>query len=125
MVGALERLVPEQDVGRTAERQAEIAPVERDVGEADQRPSLALLRPEPVRVSLDPRQRDARLHAPAGDVRAVKLRYRSPAVACTLDGDTIALHEPVDGAAPGQTAVFLRGDAVVGCATIASPHQRA
>jgi tRNA-specific 2-thiouridylase len=71
------------------------------------------------------RVRDARLHAPAGDVRAVKLRYRSPAVACTLDGDTIALHEPVDGAAPGQTAVFLRGDAVVGCATIASPHQRA
>jgi tRNA-specific 2-thiouridylase len=66
------------------------------------------------------RVRDARLHAPAADVEAVKLRYRAPAVACTLDGDTIALHEPVAGAAPGQTAVFLRGDAVLGCATIAA-----
>ena len=28
--------------------------------------------------------------------------------------------EPVDGPAPGQTAVFLRGDAVLGCATIAA-----
>ncbi|HEX7299375.1 MAG TPA: tRNA 2-thiouridine(34) synthase MnmA [Solirubrobacteraceae bacterium] len=65
------------------------------------------------------RVRDARLHAPAAAVEAVKLRYRAPAVACTLDGDTIALREPVDGAAPGQTAVFLRGDAVLGCATIA------
>jgi tRNA U34 2-thiouridine synthase MnmA/TrmU len=37
-----------------------------------------------------------------------------------LRGDTIELHEPVDAAAPGQTAVFLRGDAVLGCATIAA-----
>jgi tRNA-uridine 2-sulfurtransferase len=66
------------------------------------------------------RFRDARLHAPASEVRAVKLRYRAPAVPCTLRGDTIELHEPVDGAAPGQTAVFLRGDAVLGCATIAA-----
>jgi tRNA-specific 2-thiouridylase len=66
------------------------------------------------------RVRDARLHAPAAAVEAVKLRYRAVAVACTLHGDTIALHEPVDGAAPGQTAVFLRGDAVLGCATIAA-----
>jgi len=66
------------------------------------------------------RVRDARLHAPPSEVRAVKLRYRAPAVACTLEGDTVALREPVDGAAPGQTAVFLRGDAVLGCATIAA-----
>jgi tRNA-specific 2-thiouridylase len=66
------------------------------------------------------RVRDARLHAPAADVLAVKLRYRAPAVPCTLRGDTIELHEPVDGPAPGQTAVFLRGDAVLGCATIAA-----
>jgi tRNA-specific 2-thiouridylase len=64
------------------------------------------------------RVRDARLHAPAAEVDAVKLRYRAPAVPCSLDGDTVALREPVDGAAPGQTAVFLRGDAVLGCATI-------
>jgi tRNA-specific 2-thiouridylase len=64
------------------------------------------------------RVRDARLHGPAAEVDAVKLRYRAPAVPCSLDGDTVALREPVDGAAPGQTAVFLRGDAVLGCATI-------
>ncbi len=66
------------------------------------------------------RVRDARLHAPASEVRAVKLRYRAPAVACSLRGDTIELAEPVAAAAPGQTAVFLRGDAVLGCATIAA-----
>jgi tRNA-specific 2-thiouridylase len=66
------------------------------------------------------RVRDARLHAPASEVQAVKLRYRAPAVPCTLRGDTIELPEPVDGPAPGQTAVFLRGDAVLGCATIAA-----
>jgi tRNA-uridine 2-sulfurtransferase len=64
------------------------------------------------------RVRDARLHGPAAEVDAVKLRYRAPAVACSLSGTTIELEEPVDGAAPGQTAVFLRGDAVLGCATI-------
>jgi tRNA-uridine 2-sulfurtransferase len=66
------------------------------------------------------RVRDARLHAGDGEVEAVKLRYRAPAVPCTLRGDTIALREAVDGPAPGQTAVFLRGDAVLGCATIAA-----
>jgi tRNA-uridine 2-sulfurtransferase len=65
------------------------------------------------------RVRDARLHAPAAEVDAVKLRYRSPAIPCSLNGATIELARPVDGAAPGQTAVFLRGDAVLGCATIA------
>jgi tRNA-uridine 2-sulfurtransferase len=66
------------------------------------------------------RIRDARLHAPDREVSAVKLRYRAPPVACELRGDTIALAEPVDGAAPGQTAVFLRGDSVLGAATIAA-----
>jgi tRNA-specific 2-thiouridylase len=50
---------------------------------------------------------------------AVRLRYRAKAVGCRVDGDEIHLDEPVDGAAPGQTAVFLAGDAIVGCATIA------
>ncbi|HEX6697907.1 MAG TPA: tRNA 2-thiouridine(34) synthase MnmA [Solirubrobacteraceae bacterium] len=66
------------------------------------------------------RIRDARLHGPAREVDAVKLRYRAPAVPCTLRGETIELARPVDGPAPGQTAVFLRGDAVLGCATIAA-----
>ena len=49
----------------------------------------------------------------------MRLRYRSPALGCQLEGDEIHLDEPFDGAAPGQTAVFLAGDAIVGCATIA------
>jgi tRNA-specific 2-thiouridylase len=63
--------------------------------------------------------RDVRLHRAAEAVDAVKLRYRSRALACTLDGDLARLAEPVDGAAPGQAAVLLCGDVVVGCATIA------
>jgi len=63
------------------------------------------------------RVRGLRLHA---EPDAVRLRYRSPALRCRLDGDEIHLHEPFDGAAPGQTAVFLAGDAIVGCATIAA-----
>jgi len=63
--------------------------------------------------------RDIQLHRTAEDVDAVKLRYRSKALPCTLDGDVARLGEPVDGAAPGQAAVLLAGDVVVGCATIA------
>jgi tRNA-specific 2-thiouridylase len=64
------------------------------------------------------RVRGVRLHRDAAEVDAVKLRYRSPAVPCTFDGERLALHEPVHGVAPGQIACFLRGDVVVGCATI-------
>ena len=63
------------------------------------------------------RVRGLRMHGIQPD--AVLLRYRSPAVPCLLDGEEIHLDEPFDGAAPGQTAVFLAGDAIVGCATIA------
>ncbi|MFP5361927.1 MAG: tRNA 2-thiouridine(34) synthase MnmA [Thermoleophilia bacterium] len=64
------------------------------------------------------RVRGLRLHGAQPD--AVRLRYHSPALPCRLDGDQVELDEPFDGAAPGQTAVFLRGDAIVGCATIAA-----
>jgi tRNA-specific 2-thiouridylase len=64
------------------------------------------------------RVRGLRMHG--GEPDAVRLRYRSPAVGCRLDGEEIHLAEPFDGAAPGQTAVFLAGDAIVGCATIAA-----
>jgi tRNA-specific 2-thiouridylase len=64
--------------------------------------------------------RDVVLHRGAGDVEAVKLRYRSPAVPCTLDGDRLWLAEPFAGAAPGQVAVLLRGDAIVGSGTISA-----
>jgi tRNA-specific 2-thiouridylase len=58
------------------------------------------------------------LHRGPDAVQAVKLRYRSPAVPCTLDGDTLTLAEPFAGAAPGQVAVLLRGDTIVGSGTI-------
>jgi tRNA-specific 2-thiouridylase len=64
------------------------------------------------------RVRGLRLHG--GEPDAVRLRYHAPALRCRLDGDRIHLEEPFDGAAPGQAAVFLRGDAIVGCATIAA-----
>ena len=64
------------------------------------------------------RVRGLRLHGSEPD--AVRLRYHAPALRCRLDGNRIHLDEPFDGAAPGQTAVFLRGDSIVGCATIAA-----
>ncbi|MGI8623642.1 MAG: tRNA 2-thiouridine(34) synthase MnmA, partial [Solirubrobacteraceae bacterium] len=67
--------------------------------------------------------RGAVLHRPAGEVEAVKLRYHARAIPCVATGTapdlTLALAEPVLGAAPGQAAVLLRGDAVVGVGTIA------
>jgi len=66
------------------------------------------------------RLRDVTLHRGAAAVEAVKLRYRTPPVACTLDGDTLHLAEPFSGVAPGQAAVLLRGDTVVGSGTISS-----
>jgi tRNA-uridine 2-sulfurtransferase len=62
-----------------------------------------------------------RLHAPAARVEA-KLRYRSPAVAATVEptarGFRLALDEPAYGVAPGQTAVLYDDDAVVGSGTV-------
>ena len=63
--------------------------------------------------------RALRLHRGEDDVARVRLRYRSRPVACRLRGGEVELLEPFDGAAPGQTAVFLGADdAVVGSATI-------
>jgi tRNA-specific 2-thiouridylase len=86
----------------------------------DARANTVTVGPRAALATTGVRVRDARLHAPACEVDAVKLRYRAPAVPCTLRGETIELARPVDGPAPGQTAVFLRGDAVLGCATIAA-----
>ncbi|MDQ3741250.1 MAG: bifunctional Fe-S cluster assembly protein NifU/tRNA 2-thiouridine(34) synthase MnmA, partial [Actinomycetota bacterium] len=64
--------------------------------------------------------RGVRLHRDRADVAEVKLRYRSRPVPCRLGEGSVELLEPFDGAAPGQTAVFLGADgAVVGSATIA------
>jgi len=66
------------------------------------------------------RVRGLRLHDGGPPPDAVRLRYHAKLVPCRLQGDQIHLDEPFDGAAPGQTAVFLAGDAIVGCATIAT-----
>ena len=73
--------------------------------------------------------RGARLHRAGTEVDAVRLRYHSRAVACRVAGDLgpgrhrrleLELADPVDGAAPGQTACLLSGDVVVGYGTIAA-----
>ena len=112
-----------------------------------QRRGLGVAAPEPLyvlgtdaasnRVTVGPRSalathavavRGARLHRAGAEVDAVKLRYRSRPIACRVAGDPapgrhnrlrLELDDPVDGAAPGQTACLLRGDVVVGYGTIA------
>src|SRR3954468_880066 len=64
------------------------------------------------------RVRGLRLHRDEAEVDAVKLRYRAPAVPCSLAAETIALAEPVHGVAPGPIACLLRGNVVAGCAPI-------
>jgi len=70
----------------------------------------------------------ATLHRDAAAVDRVKLRYRSRPLACRVDGAPaagrhrrlrLALAEPVDGAAPGQTACLMSGELVVGHGTVA------
>src|SRR3954447_3172569 len=86
--------------------------------ETDPRANTVTVGPKAALKTTTVRVRGVRLHAPAAQVDAVKLRYRSPAVRCTFDDETLALAEPVHGVAPGQIACLLRGDVVVGCATI-------
>jgi tRNA-uridine 2-sulfurtransferase len=72
--------------------------------------------------------RGAVLHRDGSAVDAVRLRYRSQpvpaAVSATGTGSrpslTIELGEDFAGASPGQTAVLLAGEAIVGHGTIAS-----
>jgi tRNA-specific 2-thiouridylase len=70
------------------------------------------------------RVRGARLHRPAAEVDAVRLRYHSPAVPCRVQEGArgrleLELAEDFHGAAPGQAACLLRGDVIVGWGTIA------
>jgi tRNA-uridine 2-sulfurtransferase len=108
----------------------------RGIGVAAPEP-LYVLRTDGDRVVVGPREelatrtvalRGARLHRDGAAVDRVKLRYRSRAVECRVAGPAAAgahrtlaleLAEPVDGAAPGQTACLLAGDVVVGWATVA------
>lgn len=70
----------------------------------------------------------ARLLRDGTEVDRVKLRYRNAPTDCKVVGSAeqgrhrelrIELDEPVNGAAPGQIACLMRGEAVVGWATIA------
>jgi tRNA-uridine 2-sulfurtransferase len=69
----------------------------------------------------------ATLYRDGGRVDRVKLRYRSPAVACRVPPGTgrrerlvVELADDVHGVAPGQTACLMEGDRVVGHGTIAA-----
>lgn len=75
------------------------------------------------------RVRGARLHRPSSEVDAVRLRYHSRPVGCRVAEDvgagthrrlSLELSEPFHGAAPGQVACLLRGDVIVGWATISA-----
>jgi tRNA-specific 2-thiouridylase len=65
----------------------------------------------------------ALLHRPAGEVDAVKLRYRSRPLPCRVTGSgeslRVELERPALAAAPGQLACLLSGDRVAGHGTIA------
>jgi tRNA-specific 2-thiouridylase len=84
----------------------------------DPRANTVTVGPRAALATTTVRLRGLRLHEDATSVEAVKLRYRAPATRCTLDGETLHLDAPVHGVAPGQIACLLRGDVVVGCATI-------
>ncbi|HEX4305805.1 MAG TPA: tRNA 2-thiouridine(34) synthase MnmA, partial [Solirubrobacterales bacterium] len=74
------------------------------------------------------RVRDAVLHRDGARVDNVRLRYHSATLPATLgaaapgrhDALELELDEPFTAASPGQTAVLMDGDAIVGHGTIAS-----
>ncbi len=74
------------------------------------------------------RLRDAVLHRSAERVDAVRLRYHSATVPAALAATAAGRHPRLDlelgaaffGACPGQTAVLLAGEAIVGHGTIAA-----
>ncbi|MBV8984524.1 MAG: tRNA 2-thiouridine(34) synthase MnmA, partial [Acidimicrobiia bacterium] len=52
---------------------------------------------------------------PADELRCeVQVRHRGKPLACTLQEGRVVLDEPAVGVAPGQSAVFYRGDEVLG-----------
>jgi tRNA-specific 2-thiouridylase len=56
---------------------------------------------------------------PRAELRCeVQVRHRGKPLACTVAGGSVTLDEPAIGVAPGQSAVFYRGDEVLGGATI-------
>ncbi|HEY5977506.1 MAG TPA: tRNA 2-thiouridine(34) synthase MnmA [Solirubrobacterales bacterium] len=76
------------------------------------------------------RLRDAQLHREGGSVDGIRLRYHSRALPATTAASglepgrhealEVELGEEFSAASPGQTAVLLAGDAIVGHGTIAA-----
>jgi tRNA-specific 2-thiouridylase len=92
--------------------------------EKDAAHNRVVVGPREALLTQEVRVRGARLHAEATRVDRVKLRYRSrPIAARVVEGDhralTLALDEPMAGAAPGQLACLMDGELVVGWAVIA------
>ena len=87
----------------------------RPVGERRRRRPARVARPHE-------RSRRAAVSTPTSTRVEAKLRYRSPAVAATVEptprGFRLRLDEPAYGVAPGQAAVLYDGDLVVGQGTI-------
>lgn len=55
---------------------------------------------------------------------AVKVRYRSPDVACTVSGNRITFTEPARAVTPGQFVVFYQDDVVLGGGVITDRELR-
>jgi tRNA U34 2-thiouridine synthase MnmA/TrmU len=49
----------------------------------------------------------------------VQLRHRGTPLSCEVEGEEVLLDVPALGVAPGQSAVFYRGDEVLAGGTIA------
>jgi tRNA-uridine 2-sulfurtransferase len=114
----------------------------RGIGVAAAEP-LYVLRKQGSRVVVGPKEAlatrtvlvgNAGLLRPGAEVDRVKLRYRSAPIACRVQGVhaagrherlVLSLAESVDGAAPGQTACLMRGDTILGWATIREPEETA
>jgi tRNA-specific 2-thiouridylase len=116
-----------------------------------QRKGLGVAAPTPLyvlhkdanngRVTVGPREalattrvvvKGAKLLRAGAAVNRVKLRYRSAPVKCDVQGDpetgehprlVLELQNPVDGAAPGQTACLMCDETVVGWGTISEPEE--
>ncbi len=75
------------------------------------------------------RVRDAVLHRDGTRVDAVRLRYHSPALPASVGAALAGRHEALEvelgeefvGASPGQTAVLMEGETIVGHGTIVAP----
>jgi len=92
---------------------------------ADPRTNAVVVGPREALARREIRVGKGRLFVPVGRVEA-KLRYRSPAMAASVEhenrGFRIALDQPAYGVAKGQAAVLYEGDAVVGAGLITAAH---